>query len=58
MNLQVLLGNENQCLKVDIAVNTINDKGVMADTDRLRELALQDEVLTHCKQELLDECTA
>lgn len=52
------MGNENQCLKVDIAVNTINDKGVMADTDRLRELALQDEVLTHCKQELLDECTA
>ena len=58
VNLQVLLGNEDQCLKFDIAVNTINDKGVMADTDRLRELALQDEVLTHCKQELLDECKA
>ena len=27
-NLQVLLGSEDQCLRVDIALNTINDKGV------------------------------
>ena len=45
-NLQVLLGSEEQCLGVDIALNTINDKGVTADTDRLRELAIEDIVLT------------
>ena len=39
-NLQVLLGSEDQRLGVDIALSTINDKGVTADTDRLRELAM------------------
>ena len=34
-DLQVLLGSEDQRLGVDIALNTINDKGVTADTDRL-----------------------
>lgn len=42
----MLLGSEDQCLGVDIALNTINDKGLTADTDRLRELALDDVVLT------------
>ena len=32
-DLQVLLGSEDQRLGVDIALNTINDKGVTADTD-------------------------
>ena len=45
-DLQALLGSEEQCLGVDIALNTINDKGVTADTNRLRELALEDVVLT------------
>ena len=54
-NLQVLLGSEEQCLGVDIALNTINDKGVTADTDRLRELAIEDIVLTWREQELADE---
>ena len=45
-NLQILLGSEDQHLGVNIALNTINDKGVTADTDRLRELALEDVVLT------------
>lgn len=57
-DLQVLLGMEDQCLGVNIILNTINDKGVMADTDRLRELALKDAVLTRHEKELLDECTA
>ena len=48
-NLQLLLGSEDQQLGVDIALNTINDKGVTADTDRLRELALEDMVLTQCE---------
>ena len=54
-NLQVLLGSEDQCLGVDIALNTINDKGVTADTDRLREIAMEDVDLTRCEQELADE---
>ena len=45
-NLQIILGSEDQHLGVNIALNTINDKGVTADTDRLRELALEDVVLT------------
>ena len=57
-NLQVLLGSEDQCLGVDIALSTINDKGVTADMDRLRELAMEDVVLTWREQELLDECTS
>ena len=32
-DLQVLLGSEDQCLGVDIALNTINNKGVTANTD-------------------------
>ena len=56
-NLQPLLGSEEQRLGVDIALNTINDKGVTADTDRLRELALEDQVLTRREQELADERT-
>ena len=56
-NLQVLLGSEDQRLGVDIALNTINDKGVTVDTDWLRELALEDVVLTRCERELADECT-
>ena len=32
-DLQVLLGSEDQRLGVDIALNTINNKGVTADTD-------------------------
>ena len=58
MDLQVLLGSEDQCLGVDIALNTINDKGVTADTDHLRELATEDIVLTRRKQELADERTS
>ena len=54
-NLQPLLGSEDQRLGVDIALNTINDKGVTADTDRLRELALEDLVLTRRERELADE---
>ena len=57
MDLQVLLGLEDQRLGVDIALNTINNKGVMADTDRLRELALENMVLTRREQELADERT-
>ena len=57
-NLQVLLGSEDQRLGVDIALNTINDKGVTADTDRLRELAMQDVVLTRREQELANERTS
>ena len=45
-DLQVLLGLEDQHLGVDIALNTINNKGVTADTDWLRELAMEDVVLT------------
>ena len=56
-DLQVLLGSEDQCLGVDITLNTINDKGVTADTDRLRELAMEDVVLTRREQELADERT-
>ena len=56
-DLQVLLGSEDQRLGVDIALNTINDKGVTADTDRLWELAVEDVVLTRCEQELADERT-
>ena len=56
-DLQVLLGSEDQRLGVDIALNTINDKGVTADTDRLWELAVEDVVLTRCEQELADEHT-
>ena len=54
-NLQPLLGSEEQRLGVDIALNTINDKGVTADMDRLRELALEDMVLTRHECELADE---
>ena len=56
-DLQVLLGSEDQRLGVDIALNTINDKGVTADTDCLRELAVEDVVLTRPEQELADERT-
>ena len=56
-NLQVLLGSEEQRLGADIALNTINVKGVTADTDRLRELAMEDVVLTRREQELADERT-
>ena len=56
-DLQILLGLEDQRLGVDIALNTINNKGVTVDTDRLRELALEDVVLTWCEQELADEHT-
>ena len=57
-NLQPLLGSEEQRLGVDITLNTINDKGVTADTDRLRELALEDLVLTRRERELADERTS
>ena len=56
-NLQVLLGSEDQRLGVDIALNTINDKGVTADTDCLQEIAVEDVDLTRCEQELADERT-
>ena len=56
-DLQVLLGSENQRLGADIALNTINDKGVTVDTDRLRELAVEDVDLTRCEHELTDERT-
>ena len=56
-NLQALLGSDDQCLGVDIALNTLNDKGVTADTDRLRELAMEDVVLSRREQELADERT-
>ena len=54
-DLQALLGSEDQRLGVDIALNTLNDKGVTVDTDRLRELATEDIVLTRREQELADE---
>ena len=57
MNLQVLLGSEDQRLGVDIALNTINDKGVTADTDCLREIAMEDVDLTRHEQELANERT-
>ena len=57
-DLQILLGSEDQHLGIDIALNTINDKGVTADTDRLRELAMEDIVLTRREQELADERTS
>ena len=53
-NLQVLLGGEDRRLRVNIALNTINDKGVTVDMDRLRELALEDIVLLCREQELTD----
>ena len=56
-NLQVLLGSEDQRLGVDIALNTINDKGVTADTDRLQEAAMEDVDLTRREQELAEERT-
>ena len=56
-DLQVLLGSEDQRLGVDITLNTINDKGVTADTDRLREIAMEDVDLTRHKQELANEHT-
>ena len=56
-NLQALLRSEDQRLGVDIALNTINDKGVTADTDRLQELAMEDVDLTRCEHELADERT-
>ena len=57
-DLQVLLGSEDQRLGVDIALNTINDKGVTADTDCLQELAMEDIVLTRREQELANEHTS
>ena len=56
-NLQVLLGTEDQRLGVDIALNTINDKGVIVDTDRLREIAMEDVDLTRREHELVEERT-
>ena len=56
-DLQALLGSEDQHLGVDIALNTINDKGVTADIDRLWELAVEDIALTRHEQELADERT-
>ena len=56
-NLQVLLGSADQRLGVDIALNTINDKGVTVDTDRLREIAMEDVDLTQCEHELAEERT-
>ena len=56
-NLQVLLGSEDQRLGVDIALNTINNKGVTVDTDRLREIALEDVDLTRREHELAEERT-
>ena len=56
-DLQVLLGSEDQRIGVDIALNTINDKGVTTDTDHFHELAVKDVVLTRHEQELADERT-
>lgn len=56
-NLHILLGSEDQRLGVDIALNTINDKGVTADTDRLRELAMEDVILTRREKELANKRT-
>ena len=56
-DLQALLGSEDQRVGVDIALNTLNNKGVMADTDQLRELATEDVVLTQREKELADERT-
>ena len=53
--LQPLLGSEEQRLGVDIALNTINDKGVTTDVNWLRELAREDVVLTRWEQELAKE---
>ena len=57
-DLQILLGSEDQRLGVDIALNTINDKGVTVDTDWLRELAMEDVVLTRRELELADKHTS
>ena len=40
---------------MDIALSTINDKGVTADTDRLRELAKEDIQLTRHEHNLAQE---
>ena len=56
-DLQILLGSEDQHLGVDIALNTINDKGVTADTDHLREAAMEDVDLTRREHELAAERT-
>ena len=56
-NLQVLLGSEDQRLGVDITLSTINNKGVTADTDHLREIAMEDVDLTRCERELANERT-
>ena len=53
--LEVLLGDQEQQLKVDIALSTINDKRVTVDTDNFRELNLQGEVLDCREQELEEE---
>ena len=56
-NLQILLGSEDQRLGVDIALNTINDKGVTTDTDRLWEIAMEDVDLARHERELAEERT-
>ena len=56
-NLQVLLGSADQRLGVDIALSTINDRGVTADTDRLWEIAMEDVDLTRREHKLADERT-
>lgn len=56
-NLQVLLGSEDQHLGVDIALSTINNKGVTADTDCFRELAKEDIQLTRREHDLARERT-
>lgn len=53
--LDVLLGDKEQKLKVNIALSTINNKGVTADTDHFRELCTKGEVLKQCEQELCNE---
>ena len=57
-DLQVLLGSKDQRLGVDIALNTINDKGVTVDTDKLQELAWEDVVLNRHERELADKRTS
>ena len=50
--LGILLGDEEQRLRTDIVLNTINDKGVTADVDKYRHLHEEQEEFRVREQEL------
>lgn len=53
--LDVLLGDEEQRLKVNITLSTVTNKGITVDTNKFRELHTQGEVLAWCEWELHNE---